>query len=66
MAWKCKKCGESYFSEIVVSGTQRVEYDENGEGEDYWDLKLKMGDTVCNNCGNRGKTIKNIAEWEED
>lgn len=66
MAWRCKQCGEeNNFSEIVISGTQKVEYDKDGEIEDYWDLDLKMGDTFCNSCGNRGKNIKDIANWEE-
>ena len=64
--WKCKECKSNDFSELVVSGEQKVEYDKDGELIDYCDLKLKMGNTICNNCGNQGSSIKDIAEWIEE
>lgn len=67
MAWKCKKCGsKDDFIEEILSGTEWRRYDEYGEPEEYGDLITDMGDIICNRCGNRGKNIQEIAEWEED
>lgn len=67
MAWRCKECGEEDdFCEIILSGTEWIRYDKNGNPEEYGDLNTEHGDIICNNCGNRGKNIKEIAEWEED
>lgn len=64
--WKCKKCRGKWFTEDVIGGKQCVEYNKNGEIADYWDLKLKMGNTVCSKCGNNSKYIKDIAKWIEE
>ena len=65
--WVCKECGEkNNFSEEIIGGTQRIEINKYGEIEDYWDLYLKTGYIICNNCSNEGNFIDEIADWIED
>ena len=56
MAWECKYCGYTKFYR-----EQKVIYNKEGKLID-----ATNDDVICLECGERGETIKDIAEWEEE
>lgn len=66
--WRCKKCGGTSFTELYKGGYRKFdEYDKNG---DPLEDSLVDDDpelyTECDECGNFGLKLQNIAEWKEE
>ena len=70
MAWKCKECGSK---DIVCSadGTFVANGIPNKYGtvDEFDDIEIqgsRITGILCNDCGNNGYKVEDIAEWEED
>jgi len=68
MMWKCKECGESNFIQMIECGSRRI--DEIGECGEIIISKEKDEDIEfylqCDECGNEGYSIEEIADWEDE
>ena len=70
MAWKCKECGSK---DIICSadGIFTGEGIPNKYGiiEEFDAVQVqdsKITGALCNDCGNDGSRLEDIAEWEEN
>ena len=58
--WKCKWCGNNSF---VVINTQDAIFNEEGEIKNIFDYKAIQ--ISCSTCGNRGSSIRQIANFKK-
>ena len=65
MSWKCKKCGGVFFTQTTKGKITITEMNKKGELKEYEENTLSYGRIACGDCGKKGKTIKEIAKWEE-
>ncbi|MGL6063871.1 MAG: hypothetical protein ACRC0S_02165 [Fusobacteriaceae bacterium] len=61
--WKCDVCFESNFiEEPTGSGHRKVTYDDIGLEDEIIDDQIEYR-VCCENCGESGSTVVNIATW---
>lgn len=58
--WQCKWCGNNSF---VVINTQDAIFNEEGEIKNIFDYKAIQ--ISCSTCGNRGSSIRQIANFKK-
>lgn len=63
--WKCKECGNTTFYQKTEGVLAIEKLDKEGNLIKYYEETSKYGLFTCWECGKKGKTIKNIAKWEE-
>lgn len=64
--WKCKNCNNKYFYDVTTIETKKTEFDKDGNIENtYCGGTIEIIKVKCRKCGNEGKTLKEVANWEE-
>ncbi|WP_302821120.1 hypothetical protein [Fusobacterium ulcerans] len=63
--WKCKKCGGTEFIEEISGGNQISVFDKEGNVEAIYDQDIEYSDLYCSECNKSGKSIEEIAVWED-
>lgn len=66
MSWKCKKCDGKFFTQTTKGKIIITEMNKKGELKEYEENTINYGRFTCDNCGKKGKSIKEIAKWEEN
>lgn len=63
-SWKCNKCNGEEFLRKITSGFERETYNKNGELLSSELLEYDTGVLICNECGNAGVDIEDIAKYK--